>query len=542
MNVLVVIPARGGSKGIPRKNLRTLAGKPLIYYAITTAIGSQYKPDVVVSSEDKEILSIAAKIGAQAIARDSKIADDAATLDPVIYDAFQQAQDRNNKKYDIIVTLQPTSPLLKTSSLDNAIGTLIKRPNIETVISAINDTHLTWIKKGGRFVPNYHKRLNRQFLPQLYRETGGFLITRSTVISAENRIGHSVHLELLQGEEAIDIDTFEDWNLCEYYLKRKSVLFVVTGYHEVGLGHVYNTLLIANDIVNHEVMFLVDKMSQLAFEKIASKNYPVYIQESQTLIEDINKLKPDVVINDMLDTTAEYIKELKISGYNVVNFEDLGSGAREADLVINAIYPEQHILPNHYFGHEFFVIRDEFILTDPKPVQKKVSTVLLSFGGVDPNNYTRKVLQAIQAYCIEQNITIEVIAGFGYQNYESLPQAPNINVFRNTAAISTHMQQADIIFTSAGRTTYEAAALHVPTIVMAQNEREMTHFFASSEFGFEHLGLGYKTNPAEILTIFTELVENFSRRVHMSRLMQKIDLRGGRNRVVNLINQMLEEV
>lgn len=76
-------------------------------------------------------------------------------------------------------------------------------------------------KEGKSFVPNYRKRLNRQFLPKIYKETGGFLITRKSVISPNNRIGKHVDLYLLNLPESIDIDTYEDWNLCEYFLIRK---------------------------------------------------------------------------------------------------------------------------------------------------------------------------------------------------------------------------------------------------------------------------------------------------------------------------------
>jgi len=177
-SVLVVIPARGGSKGIPRKNLRTLAGKPLIYYGIKASLASKYKPDVCVSSDDEEVLSIAKQIGAKVVKRDSQIAQDATTLDPVVYDAYKQLEGLENKQYDLIVTLQPTSPLLKTASLDDAIDLIVSNSEVETVIAATDDTHLTWKKEEGVFLPNYKERVNRQYLPSVFKENGGLLITR----------------------------------------------------------------------------------------------------------------------------------------------------------------------------------------------------------------------------------------------------------------------------------------------------------------------------------------------------------------------------
>ena len=117
MNILVVIPARGGSKGIPRKNLRLLGGKPLLYYPINNALKSKYNLDVFVSSEDDEILNAAQKCGAKTHKRDLNISDDKTTLDPVIYDCYIQAKSFEKKEYDLIITMQPTSPLLLTKPL-----------------------------------------------------------------------------------------------------------------------------------------------------------------------------------------------------------------------------------------------------------------------------------------------------------------------------------------------------------------------------------------------------------------------------------------
>jgi len=210
MNILVVIPARGGSKGIPRKNLRLLNGKPLIFYSIKTALASKYSIDVYISSEDDEILNAAIQFGAKIHKRDISIADDKTTLDPVIYDCYKYAKEVENKEYEYVVTIQPTSPLLKTFSLDNAIEKAILNQDIETVIAAKDDTHLSWKKESDRFLPNYTKRVNRQYLTPAFTETGGFFITRKDIITSTNRIGKNVELYILKNGEEIDIGTYED--------------------------------------------------------------------------------------------------------------------------------------------------------------------------------------------------------------------------------------------------------------------------------------------------------------------------------------------
>lgn len=541
MNILVIIPARGGSKGIPRKNLRPLNGKPLISYSVANALSSHYKPDVYVSTDDEEIAFVAEKYGAKIHHRDASLAVDATTLDPVIYDAFQKISNHESKDYDLIITLQPTSPLLSRKSLDSAIEGMIGKPEIETTISVVNDTHLTWKKNDeGGYLPNYKARVNRQQLPQIFKETGSFFISRREVVQPLSRIGEKVDLFELPANEAIDIDNFEDWSVSEYLLRRKTILFCISGYSEIGLGHVYNCLLLASEILDHKVVFLVDKKSDLAHDKIKSYNYPVYIQqENESLIEAINALSPDVVINDRLDTEQAYVKSLKANNYQVINFEDLGAGAHEADLVINAIYPESVKLHNHYFGAQYFCAREEFFLHPEKEISKEVKNVLISFGGTDPNNLTQKVLDSIYEFCQSNSIQIVVVLGLGYGHNLNQEDYLGVEFYHNVKSISELMFQAGIAFSSAGRTVYELALLGTPSIIMGQNEREMTHLFANENNGFVHLGLGENVDNEFIQQTFVKLYNDQHLRQEMNQKMLKNNIKEGKKNVLKLIRELI---
>ncbi|GAB6163060.1 glycosyltransferase [Desulfothermus naphthae] len=542
MKGLIVIPARGGSKGIPRKNIRNLAGKPLIYYPIKTGlkVAENFDIDVYVSSDDEEIIAIAEKFGAKIHRRPKELADDKTTLDEVVLEAYKFLSKENERLYDYIITIQPTSPLLKARTLISAIKEFLDS-QYDTIISAKKFAHLMWKKEHGQFVPLYKERINRQFLDPVYLETGGFIICRTeNLLKYGTRIGKNINLYLLSEREAIDIDTYEDWNLCEYLLNKKKILFVVSGYREIGLGHVYRTLIIANNITAHDLLFLVDKKSILGLQKIKEYNYPVILQQSENILNDIEKIDPDVVINDILDTSKEYVLSLKNKGYTVINFEDLGEGARYADLVINSLYPEREPLPNHYFGYKYFVPRDEFIYSKFKNVSCEVQNVLITFGGTDPNNLTLKTLKSIYDYCVQQGTKIKVILGLGYKYQDSLSNFEDIEIFENVKNISQYMLDADVIFTSAGRTIYEIACIGTPTIVLAQNERELTHFFANSENGFINMGLGINVSNKEILDVFKRLINNVEERKLMNRLMLSKEVRKGRERVINLIKSIIE--
>ena len=162
--VLAVVPARGGSKGIPRKNVRLMHGKPLIAYAIQNATACPAITDCVVSTDDVEIASVAKLYGSQVLFRNPELAKDAVTLDPVVYDAVLQMEQRNGVTYDVVVTLQPTSPLMTVNTLNQAMENFLFGTD-DTVISVVNKPHLSWSKKENQNIPkakwvNHISRLN----------------------------------------------------------------------------------------------------------------------------------------------------------------------------------------------------------------------------------------------------------------------------------------------------------------------------------------------------------------------------------------------
>lgn len=539
--VLIVIPARGGSKGIPRKNLRTLAGRPLIAYVIETALASRHPVDVVVTSDDAEILNVAGKLGAIPHHRPATLADDKTTLDQVIIGSVPAIEAQLGRTHELVVTVQPTSPMLAAATLDEAIDMLLADPDLDTILTAVDDTHLTWSQRDGQFVPNYTKRVNRQQLEPVFRETGALIACRAATLATGSRIGPRVALLPVSGGEAIDIDSREDWALAAWALAERDLLFVVVGNEILGLGHVHNALTIANELVTHRVRFLVTEGSELARDILAAHHYEVHIQRTADLVAEILQLGPDVVVNDRLDTTAEEVDRLRAAGCTVISFEDLGSGAAGADLVINGIYPEQVRLPNHYFGSRYVCLRAEFALTEPRPIGDQVHEVLVTFGGVDPNNLTLRVVAAIHDECVRRGIVLSVVAGRGYGGFASLAGFPGIRVDRAVVDMADRMRAADIAFTSAGRTIFEIASIGTPAIVLAQNDRELTHLFASDEHGFRHLGLGVAVSDDQIRAAFLELANDAAARRRMQTRMLDNDIRSGTSRVVQLIERTLEE-
>ena len=218
MRILAVIPARGGSRGIPRKNIKLMNGKPLITYTINNALKSKYITDVVVSTENEKIQNISQQYGAKVIKRPEELAGDIVTLDPVIYHATQEIEGSSGYKYDIIVTLQPTSPLLTVKTLDSALKEFLTS-DYDCFISVTNKPCLSWRKLNQEFVPNYQERLNRQQLPDNFVETGAFVISRRNLIEQNSRINGKISVYEVPKSESIDIDDSNDWIICENLLK-----------------------------------------------------------------------------------------------------------------------------------------------------------------------------------------------------------------------------------------------------------------------------------------------------------------------------------
>ena len=565
--ILVVIPARGGSKGIPRKNIRLLGGKPLIAHTIEMGKASEYVDEIVVSTDDNEIKFIAEKFGAETIKRDGKLAEDSIPLDPVIYDATIQKEKEMDEKYDVVITVQPTSPLLKTKTLDLAIETLLNPINndqecdgeniagseyYDTIISVVDDRHLSWgyDEESKKYFPLYKERVNRQYLPKAYKETGSIFATKREFVTENSRLGDNIGLIEISKQESIDIDNYEDWWVAERILKKKKILIKADASHEIGTGHIYRGLSIASKLVNHEVVFLIDEAQPLGIEIVSNNNYPYITHNSakwegkeaetlakEELIEKIVEYDPDIIINDILNTNSKYTKTLRDKGFFIVNFEDVGGGVKYAHMVFDALYEHKIPLKNLYSGHKYYILKDEFYYQSFKEIKEKVNKVLLTFGGTDPNNLTEKVLESILESPYENQI--EVILGLGYANKKEIQEKykdnERIEIYENVKNMSEHMHNADLIFTSAGRTMYEIASLGVPCICLCQNERELSHIFGNAEHGFINLGLGSEVSKEEIRETFGNAIEDYQLRCEMNRRMGEVDLKHGFDNIKRLI-------
>lgn len=219
---LAIIPARGGSKRLPKKNKLDLSGKPLIVWTIEAGIKSKYIDDVIVTSDDDEILSISIKYGVNTIKRPPDLANDTATTTCVL----QHALKYNNKKYDYIVLLQPTSPLRNEKHIDEAIE-LLESKDAEAIISVTQTEHNPlWsniLPANGdmkNFIKPEIKDMRSQDLPIQYQLNGAIYICKTDLYLKELSffISNNIYAYKMDRIHSIDIDEEIDLEVAKAYL------------------------------------------------------------------------------------------------------------------------------------------------------------------------------------------------------------------------------------------------------------------------------------------------------------------------------------
>lgn len=214
-NILAVIPARGGSKGIPRKNIVEVSGLPLIAYSINAAVNSQRVTRVIVSTDDDEISEVSTSYGAEVVLRPDSISDDKASSESAIIHVLDHLQETENYQPDIIVFLQATSPCRNSDDIDNAIYLMIKEDS-DCCFSVLPE-HFSgrWrIKEDSSVCPVNFDPANRPMRQDYgieYIENGNLYVFKPSVIrDSGSRIGGKISLYPMSALQSLQIDSKED--------------------------------------------------------------------------------------------------------------------------------------------------------------------------------------------------------------------------------------------------------------------------------------------------------------------------------------------
>mgnify|MGYP001288316295 CR=1 FL=1 len=231
-SIVSLIPARGGSKGIPKKNIKKLKGKPLISYSIEESLKSRLITRTIVSTDDKVIAKVALKSGAEVpFRRPDKLAEDHVLDFPVIKHALEYLIREENIKPEIIVFLRPTMPIRSYKEIDKVINLLIKDEGadcIRTSRPAIYPPY--WMKRINKnnYLEPYHDHVapytisRRQDLPKVVMCDGYVDVARVKSVLEQNIFPPRKQITYYrENVPYIDLDSEEDWHYCEYYFNNK---------------------------------------------------------------------------------------------------------------------------------------------------------------------------------------------------------------------------------------------------------------------------------------------------------------------------------
>ncbi len=240
--VLAIIPARGGSKGIPRKNIRSFAGQPLIAWSIAAAKQSHLVTRVIVSTDDEEIAVVARRLGAEVpFLRPSELAQDLSIDYPLFEHALGWLKENENYTPDILIQLRPTSPIRPVEMVDAAVQLLLDHPeahSVRGVIPSGQNPYKMWrIGPDNKMQPllsvdDVPEPFNapRQQLPQTYWQTGHIDVIRtSTVLELKSLSGKVILPYLVDPAFTVDIDSQRDWSRAEWLVWNAGLNMVCPG-------------------------------------------------------------------------------------------------------------------------------------------------------------------------------------------------------------------------------------------------------------------------------------------------------------------------
>lgn len=504
----VIIPAIKKNVAFPDDLVKRLGGVTLIQRAINKAKELAADDDIYVVTDSEEICLICKRNGINFTYREGVRLKTQDIIHELRYFLL-----KIYTKYNNLIFIYAYTPTVKWPTIKAAYEYFLRKHG-EILVSVMQIKHRIYRVDNSNLI----ELISLDNSDELLVEVKSFLIAKADLINKRKSKINSIKYVL--DENTVEIKNYQDWWICEKIFRRKRIIFRVIGYPEVGMGHIYRSLALAHEITDHEIIFACDEKSRLAVNQIAGRDYQVTVHPAQVLDEEILRFRPDLVINDILDTSADYIRRLKERGCKVVNFEDLGSGATLADLTINELYDEPVIPGSHIkWGHQYFFLRDEFIDAKPRLFQDPVKTILFTFGGTDTANLTMQSLKSVVDICRERHLSIYVVGGAGYAYKNELADYidslgyDQIQFTFATGVISGIMEQTDVAICSNGRTVYELAHMNIPSLVIAHHEREANHVLACEENGFINLGVYQPSTFPEIL------------RYHLVRLLTERDYR-----------------
>lgn len=328
-------------------------------------------------------------------------------------------------------------------------------------------------------------------------------------------------------------------------MNKEKIVIIALLENGKGLGHYFRSVTVAKRLEEYDVHIIQYKSNKmidfLDFDN--KKQYQCLL--GTELFEILNNIKPNLIINDLLNTSTEYMKSLMSLGCKIINFDDVGEGSKLADLVINGTI-EGDDTEQYKFGHRYVDIRQEFKTYGQKlkSVKNDVKKVLLTFGGEDPSDITRRVLNIITKNAKLSKITYEIALGPRYKWIEEVRDiveqnnlSANIHINKDIAKI---INDVDLAVIANCRTVFEIAYLNIPAVVISANKNECTHNFYKT-VGYKYCGEITTASDYIIQSNIEHLVDSYSERQDIFHKLSNSDLSKGLDRIIKVIKSSLNK-
>ena len=535
-NLILIIARASGSKVVSRQNLRLVNGKPLLYYILKTSISCK-DCSTFVSTDSEEIEAYTRFYGIETITRPKQLTKDQTTLEDIAIDALKKLM-KKGLIFKKCLIIHPHFPLIEKKTINQFFTKLDK--NIWAISGFENESdsvkHFAVIKKENK--NNILNEISRNVI-----EIKKIVSFDCQKLLSKKKFGNKIYGIGIPSEEIFSPSNYHDFASLESRMNRKKIIVRVDASKNIGLGHVYNMLTVLNNFRNENILILMSSKKNLGYKKFIEHLYNIKLfSDDNELWKEIDYFKPDIIFNDILNTSPNYVKNLKLRGIFVVNFEDLGMGRKYADLVFNPIFQNKKKIKNEFYGSRYACVREEFRIFKKNSFNTKVRKIGITFGGVDKKNNTCKVLSIIEQSNLLKNVEIEVILGLGYMYKDNLKNlikkmqesGYNIHFIEKANMLSNHLIDCDFIITSNGRTVFEIAALEIPIISLSVNKREKQHnFVKESDVGY-NIDFCKKSSELILKNKIKNMMNDSTRR-RFSANLHKEDLLKGIDRVTTKI-------
>jgi spore coat polysaccharide biosynthesis predicted glycosyltransferase SpsG len=537
LSTFIAIPALRSNINFRDDLLRKLSEVTLLQRAINKARLLSVDNNVILFTDLEEASLVGERNGLSVLEPRKEITSHCAQLLEAIIE-----QCPSHVETIRVIVLSPYSPLLKLETIQRASAALAE-DGTDRLLIPVRDT---------RMPPD--RRLMTGVKEDLFAFQKNIDLVESTAFSILQVSSRGPFLDTSFfvkywpiEEDTIEIFSQQDWWACEKLLDRRRIIFRVVGTPAVGMGHIYRALALAHELVNYEIIFATGEQDEVAVKQLAGYDYDLHVFKQEDIVNGIGKLKPDLVINDILNTTAGDVAPFVEKGIRVINFEDLGAGASGADLTINELYDTPQIEgKNILWGRNYFFLRDEFLDACPQRFNEELASILIVFGGTDQHDLSRKIFHHVKELCLRSRIHIYIVTGPGYQGYHSLAEQlageDLVSITHATGVISKIMEKVQVAITSNGRTVYELAHMNIPAIVVPLHDREKTHDFASEKNGFIPMDT-YQPGFTErqIYRALENLIDDSSARRKLFNSVEKIKFEGNKRQVCQIIEDLLSQ-